>query len=100
MEDLEGQFVLHSKFLSWTTGWDTCVCILENNTDHKVYYPHEAGCRGTSHSRNLENVAHTCIPFRPDIETLGQTTPTDATLGGLDKTIAEIRDLIEIPLHK
>lgn len=40
--------------------------------------------------------------FQPDIETLEQTTPSDAyaTVGGLNKTIAEIRDLIEIPLTR
>lgn len=40
--------------------------------------------------------------FQPDIETLDQITPSDAyaTVGGLNKTIAEIRDLIEIPLTR
>ncbi|KAH0832261.1 P-loop containing nucleoside triphosphate hydrolase protein [Lanmaoa asiatica] len=69
----------HSQPLLWTTGWDTSVCILENDSDHQVDYPH-----------------------KPDIETLEQTTPSDAyaTVGGLNKTIAEIRDLIEIPLTR
>lgn len=40
--------------------------------------------------------------FQPDIETLEKTTVSEAyaTVGGLDRTIAEIRDLIEIPLTR
>ncbi|KAF8549749.1 AAA family ATPase [Imleria badia] len=66
----------HSQPLLWTTGWDTSVRVLENETRD---YPHKL-----------------------DIETLEQTTPSDAyaTVGGLNKTIAEIRDLIEIPLTR
>ncbi|KAG8214815.1 P-loop containing nucleoside triphosphate hydrolase protein [Butyriboletus roseoflavus] len=69
----------HSQPHLWTAGWDTSVCILENGIDHQVDYPH-----------------------KPDIETLEQITPSDAyaTVGGLNKTIAEIRDLIEIPLTR
>ncbi|KAG9315516.1 P-loop containing nucleoside triphosphate hydrolase protein [Chiua virens] len=70
---------LHSQPFLWTAGWDTSVFILENDTDHQVDYPH-----------------------KPDIETLEQTTLSDAyaTVGGLNKTIGEIRDLIEIPLTR
>ena len=40
--------------------------------------------------------------LQPDIETLEQTVPSDAyaTVGGLEKAIAEIRNLIEIPLTR
>jgi AAA family ATPase len=42
------------------------------------------------------------VPFQPDIETFEKTSSSDAyaTVGGLNKTIAEIRDLIEIPLTR
>ncbi|KAG6375937.1 P-loop containing nucleoside triphosphate hydrolase protein [Boletus reticuloceps] len=74
-----GSLSLHSQSHLWTTGWDTSVCILEDDTDNRLGYPH-----------------------KPDIETLEKTTPSDAyaTVGGLNKTIAEIRDLIEIPLTR
>lgn len=93
---------LDSKSLLWTTGWDTSVCILENNADHQVDYPHKVCCYGTLHCRNLDNAFHACVPFQPEIETLEQAAPADAytAVGGLDKTIAEIRDLIEIPLTR
>lgn len=92
----------HSQPLLWTAGWDTSVCILENDTDHQVDYPHKVGCRGTLRTQDGEYDAYTCVPCQPDIETLEQTTPSDAyaTVGGLNKTIAEIRDLIEIPLTR
>ncbi|KAF8133361.1 P-loop containing nucleoside triphosphate hydrolase protein [Boletus edulis] len=74
-----GSLSLQSQPHLWTTGWDTSVCILEDDTDNRFDYPH-----------------------KPDIETLEQTTPSNAyaTVGGLNKTIAEIRDLIEIPLTR
>ena len=42
------------------------------------------------------------MPFQLDVETVEKTPPSDAyaTVGGLNKTIAEIRDLIEIPLTR
>jgi len=42
------------------------------------------------------------LHFQLDIETFEKTTPSDAyaTVGGLNKTIAEIRDLIEVPLTR
>lgn len=92
----------HSQPLLWTTGWDTSVCILENEMHHQVDYPHKVGCHGTLRTWKPEYDACMCVPFQPDIETLEQTTPSDAyaTVGGLNKTIAEIRDLIEIPLTR
>ncbi|KAF8838488.1 AAA-domain-containing protein [Paxillus ammoniavirescens] len=70
---------IHSQLSLWTVGWDTSVDVLDNVTDDQVDYPHKR-----------------------DVETIEQITPSDAyaTVGGLDKTIAEIRDLIEIPLTK
>lgn len=57
---------------------------------------------GSSTLGDSEYEVYTCVHFQPDIETLEQTTPSDAyaTVGGLNKTIAEIRDLIEIPLTR
>ncbi|KIJ14936.1 hypothetical protein PAXINDRAFT_155829 [Paxillus involutus ATCC 200175] len=70
---------VHSQLSLWTVGWDTSVDVLDNVTDDQVDYPHKR-----------------------DVETIEQITPSDAyaTVGGLDKTIAEIRDLIEIPLTR
>lgn len=57
---------------------------------------------GFSRLGDPEYDACTCVLFQPDIETLEQTTSSDAyaTVGGLNKTIAEIRDLIEIPFTR
>ncbi|KAF9220516.1 AAA-domain-containing protein [Gyrodon lividus] len=70
---------IHSQPSLWTVGWDTSVDVLDNNTDDEVDYPHKR-----------------------DIESIEKSTPSDAyaAVGGLDKTIAEIRDLIEIPLTR
>ncbi|KAF9234685.1 P-loop containing nucleoside triphosphate hydrolase protein [Melanogaster broomeanus] len=74
------------KFLSinpqttlWTVGWDTFVELFDSDPHDQVDYPHKR-----------------------DVETIEQTTPSNAyaAVGGLDKSIAEIRDLIEIPLTK
>ncbi|KIJ60305.1 hypothetical protein HYDPIDRAFT_117401 [Hydnomerulius pinastri MD-312] len=70
---------IHFQPSLWTTGWDTSVDILNNATEDQV---------GHANKR--------------DVETFEQTSISDAyvTVGGLDKTIGEIRDLIEIPLTK
>ncbi|KAH7885147.1 P-loop containing nucleoside triphosphate hydrolase protein [Phlebopus sp. FC_14] len=66
---------IESTVSLWTAGWETSVAILD-----------------TGHDLNHER----------DIESLSWTTTSDAyaTVGGLDKTIGEIRDLIEIPLTR
>lgn len=42
------------------------------------------------------------LDYQSDVETLPHTSISDAyaTVGGLDKTIAQIRDLLEIPLTR
>lgn len=52
---------IHSQPHLWTAGWDTYVCILENNTDRQVGYPHKVSCDGTSLTRGLSNDAYTCV---------------------------------------
>ncbi|KAG2359694.1 P-loop containing nucleoside triphosphate hydrolase protein [Suillus spraguei] len=63
----------------WTAGWETTVSILEDVADNNV---------------NLTQ--------KSDIETLPHTSISDAyaAVGGLDKTITQIRDLLEIPLTR
>ncbi|KAG2128696.1 P-loop containing nucleoside triphosphate hydrolase protein [Suillus clintonianus] len=63
----------------WTAGWDTIVSVLEDVADNGV---------------NLTQ--------KSDIETLPHTSISDAyaAVGGLDKTITQIRDLLEIPLTR
>ncbi|KIK98539.1 hypothetical protein PAXRUDRAFT_9477 [Paxillus rubicundulus Ve08.2h10] len=70
---------IYSQPSLWTVGWDTSVNVLDNVSDDQVDYPHKR-----------------------DVETIEKITLSDAyaTIGGLDKTIAEIRDLIEIPLTR
>ncbi|KAJ3882723.1 P-loop containing nucleoside triphosphate hydrolase protein, partial [Lentinula edodes] len=62
----------------WTVSWDTVVTITEN--DHT-----DAG-----------------LPQKPDIEILEKQSEDDAyaSVGGLDKQISEIKDLLEIPLTR
>lgn len=64
----------------WTVGWDTSVRILENKPD-----------------QNSNLLAH-----KPEIETLPRNAGPAAytSVGGLDKQIAQIRDLLEIPLTR
>jgi AAA family ATPase len=63
----------------WTAGWDTIVSILEVVADNGVD-----------------------LTQKSDIETLPHTSISDAyaAVGGLDKTITQIRDLLEIPLTR
>ncbi|KAG2038831.1 P-loop containing nucleoside triphosphate hydrolase protein [Suillus americanus] len=63
----------------WTAGWDTNVSILEDVAEN------DAG-----------------LMQKSDIETLPHTSISDAyaAVGGLDKTITQIRDLLEIPLTR
>ncbi|EMD39468.1 hypothetical protein CERSUDRAFT_111775 [Gelatoporia subvermispora B] len=63
----------------WTVGWDTTV----------VLEPHE-------------NAGRTPAANKPVAQTLEHTDKADAyaSVGGLDKQIAQIRDLIEIPLTR
>ncbi|KAJ3811060.1 P-loop containing nucleoside triphosphate hydrolase protein [Lentinula aff. lateritia] len=62
----------------WTVSWDTVVTITEN--DH----------------------TDTGLPQKPDIEILEKQSEDDAyaSVGGLDKQISEIKDLLEIPLTR
>ncbi|KAJ3895510.1 P-loop containing nucleoside triphosphate hydrolase protein [Lentinula edodes] len=62
----------------WTVSWDTVVTITEN--DH----------------------ADTGLPQKPDVEILEKQSEDDAyaSVGGLDKQISEIKDLLEIPLTR
>ncbi|KAG1810902.1 P-loop containing nucleoside triphosphate hydrolase protein [Suillus subaureus] len=63
----------------WTAGWDTIVSILEDVAENDVG-----------------------LMQKSDIETLPHTSISDAyaAVGGLDKTITQIRDLLEIPLTR
>ncbi|KAG2127049.1 P-loop containing nucleoside triphosphate hydrolase protein [Suillus cothurnatus] len=63
----------------WTAGWDTIVSILEDVADNGVD-----------------------LTQKSDIETLPHTSISDAyaAVGGLNKTITQIRDLLEIPLTR
>ncbi|KAL4080272.1 P-loop containing nucleoside triphosphate hydrolase protein [Scleroderma yunnanense] len=63
----------------WTTGWDLTVDIVYDGTQDQ--------------DDQLDHV-------QPVVESLYHTSASEAyaTVGGLDKTIAQIRDLIEIPL--
>ncbi|KAG1720786.1 P-loop containing nucleoside triphosphate hydrolase protein [Suillus lakei] len=63
----------------WTAGWDTIVSILEDVADDDF-----------------------SLTQKSDVETLPHTSISDAyaAVGGLDKTITQIRDLLEIPLTR
>ncbi|KAG0701900.1 P-loop containing nucleoside triphosphate hydrolase protein [Suillus ampliporus] len=63
----------------WKAGWDTIVSILEDVADNDVG-----------------------LMQKSDVETLPHTSISDAyaAVGGLDKTITQIRDLLEIPLTR
>ncbi|EGO23346.1 hypothetical protein SERLADRAFT_438665 [Serpula lacrymans var. lacrymans S7.9] len=70
---------IKTPVLLWTVGWDSSVHIVDNDMGH---HPEEFCKR--------------------DIETLSQSTASDAyaSVGGLDRTITQIRDLLEIPLTR
>ncbi|KAG1739442.1 P-loop containing nucleoside triphosphate hydrolase protein [Suillus paluster] len=70
---------IQDRPLLWTAGWDTIVSILEDVTDNDIG-----------------------LTKKSDVETLPHTSISDAyaTVGGLDKTITQIRDLLEIPLTR
>lgn len=72
-------FAIQVKPSLWTAGWDTIVSVLEDVADHDV-----------------------SLTQKSDIETLPHTSISDAytAVGGLDKTITQIRDLLEIPLNR
>ncbi|KAJ3870319.1 P-loop containing nucleoside triphosphate hydrolase protein [Lentinula novae-zelandiae] len=73
-----GALGLISQPCIWTVSWDTVVTITENdNTD-------------------------TGLPQKPDIEILEKQSEDNAyaSIGGLDKQISEIKDLLEIPLTR
>ncbi|KAG1814126.1 P-loop containing nucleoside triphosphate hydrolase protein [Suillus variegatus] len=72
-------FAIQVKPSLWTAGWDTIVSVLEDVADHDV-----------------------SLTQKSDIETLPHTSISDAytAVGGLDKTITQIRDLLEIPLTR
>ncbi|KAG1794579.1 P-loop containing nucleoside triphosphate hydrolase protein [Suillus plorans] len=72
-------FAIQIKPSLWTAGWDTIVSVLEDAADHDV-----------------------SLTQKSDIETLPHTSISDAytAVGGLDKTITQIRDLLEIPLTR
>ncbi|KAJ3989582.1 AAA family ATPase [Lentinula detonsa] len=63
----------------WTVSWDTVINITENQTKREVSQTQ-----------------------KPDIEVLQQRPENNgyASIGGLDKQIAEIKDLLEIPLTR
>ncbi|KII87583.1 hypothetical protein PLICRDRAFT_690240 [Plicaturopsis crispa FD-325 SS-3] len=63
---------LDSSWKVWTAGWDTSVVLLDSDK-------HES-----------------------EAEVVAQTPPSDAygSVGGLDKQVAQIRDLLEIPLTR
>lgn len=63
----------------WTAGWDTTVSILEDVADNDV---------GLTRKSDIETLPHTSI------------SDAYAAVGGLDKTITQIRDLLEIPLTR
>ncbi|KAG1836114.1 P-loop containing nucleoside triphosphate hydrolase protein [Suillus subalutaceus] len=63
----------------WTVGWDTIVSILEDVADNGV---------GLTQKSDIETLPHTSI------------SDAYAAVGGLDKTITQIRDLLEIPLTR
>ncbi|KAG1884034.1 P-loop containing nucleoside triphosphate hydrolase protein [Suillus subluteus] len=63
----------------WTAGWDTIVSILEDVADNGV---------GLTQKSDIETLPHTSI------------SDAYAAVGGLDKTITQIRDLLEIPLTR
>ncbi|EGN94544.1 hypothetical protein SERLA73DRAFT_77916 [Serpula lacrymans var. lacrymans S7.3] len=70
---------IKTPVLLWTVGWDSSVHIVDNDMEH---HPEESRKR--------------------DIETLSKSTASDAyaSVGGLDRTITQIRDLLEIPLTR
>lgn len=72
-------FAIQVKPSLWTAGWDTIVSVLEDVADHDV-----------------------SLTQKSDVETLPHTSISDAytAVGGLDKTITQIRDLLEIPLTR
>lgn len=63
----------------WTAGWDTIVSIAEDVSDNDV---------GLTQKSDIETLPHTSI------------SDAYAAVGGLDKTITQIRDLLEIPLTR
>ncbi|KXN82280.1 hypothetical protein AN958_02781 [Leucoagaricus sp. SymC.cos] len=74
-----GSLSLHAKPQIWTITWDTEVLIIGN--DHEEEPP---------------------IVHKPEIEILNHQSTRDAysSVGGLEKQIAEVRDLLEIPLTR
>ncbi|KAH7927650.1 AAA-domain-containing protein [Leucogyrophana mollusca] len=76
--EIQSLSILPSNSL-WTAGWDTAVYILENEADDQSV---------GAHKRDVETLPHLSI------------SDAYATVGGLNKTIAQIRDLLEIPLTR
>lgn len=70
---------IQAKPSLWTAGWDTIVSILEDVVDNDV---------GLMQKFDIETLPHTSI------------SDAYAAVGGLDKTITQIRDLLEIPLTR
>ncbi|KAH7913370.1 P-loop containing nucleoside triphosphate hydrolase protein [Hygrophoropsis aurantiaca] len=63
----------------WTAGWDTTVSILDGEVDEHSE---------DTHKRDIETLPHLSI------------SDAYATVGGMGKIIAQIRDLLEIPLTR
>lgn len=95
-----GSLSVASSTKLWTVGWDCTVSIL----DKEVKDPALATHKVISTQRQTKILVFSSYnPWcQPEIEVLAPSTTNDAysTVGGLNKQIQQIRDLLEIPLTR
>ncbi|KAF8208825.1 AAA family ATPase [Mycena galopus ATCC 62051] len=90
LENLETKFdalALGPASQVWIVGWDTSVVLAGNADDEEV---------------DIHTSVVSMSPIRPEVEVLppGDENTAYNSVGGLNKQIAEIRDLLEIPLTR
>jgi AAA family ATPase len=78
----------------WSVGWDVTVALVDPTEDAKQL-PHQK----VSYIKLLI-FTPSRTRIQPEIEVLEKKEDPYASVGGLSKQIAEIRDLLEIPLTR
>ena len=84
----------------WSVTWDTVVSIISDDKE-TASAPHKVGLSSIFLHVTQLTTLHT-THGQPQIEMLAQRSIKDAysSVGGLNKQIEEIRDLLEIPLTR